>query len=398
MLLLSSGMPFMVSLDLAAQDHVNFKAGSFSLDLIATSGVEYNDNINASGVRPLEDIILTAGVDVESDWQISQYNALSLDLGLSFAKYLKHSELDSSNSFLNLSPDTTLAFDVRVGSFDIQVYDNLGFSADPTDSIVVDPLTQEVEFEVLQYNRFSNTAGIDVNWDMNSLTKVNFGFKRHDIIPLDSQFDFTDRTDNVFSASVKRQLSSKLTVGAKGSITSTEYEDNFQNDSKGNSAGVSIEYSTQERISLALDVIWKTIDFSNNGNNSDNSDTSTINVDLSLRHRMNSSYSHVFRYSRTTDLGYISNSFNSDRVEYGFDWRLIRRMPFNGAISYEKNRDSGGLSPEQFDRFSFRLGTDFRLNSRLTGTIGYNYSNKQSDIELRSYSQNRLFVNFRYDF
>ena len=132
--------------------------GSLYFDLSSYFNVEVNDNVNFSGVRSLDDVILRAGVSFDGNLELTSFNSFSLNFDLAYSKYLNNPELDSSNSFLDLSDDSEFAFKVLVGSFEISLYDRLGFTADPTDSVVVDPDSNVVDFNILQYARFNRSG------------------------------------------------------------------------------------------------------------------------------------------------------------------------------------------------------------------------------------------------
>ena len=129
---------------------------------------------------------------------------------------------------MDLSDDSEFAFKVLAGSFEISLYDRLGFTADPTDSVVVDPDSNVVDFNILQYARFNNSAGILVTWDMNVLTQFVFAFDRNDMLPLDSEFDTTRRTSNTISARGSYLLNKDLTIGVNSSISTSDYNIDFQ--------------------------------------------------------------------------------------------------------------------------------------------------------------------------
>ena len=77
----------------------NLKMGSLYFDLSSYFNVEVNDNVNSSGVRPLDDVILRAGVSFDGNLELTSFNSFSLNFDLAYSKYLNNPELDSSNSF-----------------------------------------------------------------------------------------------------------------------------------------------------------------------------------------------------------------------------------------------------------------------------------------------------------
>lgn len=375
----------------------NVKAGPITMDLTARVSVEYNDNINASGTNGLNDFILFAGMDLAGNWDISRINSMSFNLGAEYRKYFDHPELNSENNFLVLSPDTEMAFTILIKGIEFRLYDKLNFSTDPTDSIVVDPETNEVSFDILSYNRFENRLGVDAEWDLKPL-KITFGVSRNDIIPQDVEFEFTDRTQNTVALGGSVQYAANLMIGVEGTYSITEYKDNFQNGSEGYTFGPFVNWQISRFISLALHTNWNNIDFDNTGDNSDSSDSSTFNFNLSLNHVFNRNYSHSFNISRTTFLGFIANTTTVENITYSFVLDAIRNAQVSGQFSFENSEDSGGLSPETSDRFTMGTSFSYKFTPSLNGRFSYNLVSKESIILDRIYDQNRLNFVFSYDF
>ena len=369
------------------------------LDLESYTRIEYNDNINASGVNPLADVILRAGVNFNAEWPVFRNNSIALNFDVGFSKYFSHPELDSRNSFLDISPDSGVQYCMKAGQFTIGFSDKLRFDADPTDSLTVDPQNQTVDFNVLQYNRFTNTGAINVQWDMNRETKINFGYQRVDLLPLGSKFDFARRTSEVFSVGATRGIFSNLNAGGNIAFTKTSHKVKFQNNSKGFNFGTYADWDATDFINLIVKVNWNTITFDNSGSNEDTSDVSSFNTELLLRHEVNRDFSHALAFYRTTNLGLISNSQLVNRLQYSFDWRLFARTTLTGLAAFEKGADSGGLSRETYDRRTFQInyGAEFK-NYPITWNIEYRYTEKTSNIPVRNYTQNKLEFVIKYDF
>ncbi len=364
-----------------------------------TTRIEYNDNINASGSEPLEDVILKAGFNIKAELPVFRGNSIALNFDLGFTKYFSHPELDSQNSFLDISPDTGIQYCMKAGQFTIGISDKVSFDADPTDSLVVDPQSQAVDFDVLQYNRFNNIAAINVQWDMNKSTKMNFGFQREDLLPVGSRFAFTRRTSDALSIGVTRNFYDNLDAGGNIAFTKTTYKENFQNDSKGLNFGTFVDWKITNFISLYANVGWNTITFDNSGNNGDTTDASSFNADVSLTHNLNRNINHALAFYRRTDLGFISNSILEDRLQYSIDWKLFEDTTLTGLAAFENGVDSGGLSTETYDRRIFQINFGSKLKDYpITWNIEYQYSEKTSNIQVRNYTQNKLTFVINYDF
>lgn len=370
-----------------------------SLDLGSYLRFEYNDNINASGVKPLEDMILRTGFSIDAEWPIFQNNSLALNFDAGITKYFSHPELDSSNSFLDISPESGVQYCMKVGQITIGLSDNLSFEADPTDSLTVDPQSNVLDFEVLQYNRFTNNGAINAEWELNRDTRINFGFQREDVLPVDAEFEFSRRTSNILHVGGTRAIASNLRAGGNIARTKTTHKVNFQNDSEGFNLGTFADWDVTEFINLFVNVSWNRIKFDESGNNNDGSDVSAFNTEVLLRHEANRNFSHALAFFQRTNLGFISNSQLEKRLQYSFDWSLFARTNVTGLVFFERGEDSGGLSGEAYDRrvWQLKYSSNFK-NYPISWSIEYRNTEKTSNIPVRNYNQNRFEFVIKYDF
>ncbi len=389
---------FFVGMAPAQGQRGNLKLGRLYFDLTAYFEVEVNDNINASGVESLEDIILKSGVKFDGILDLSSFNSFSFNFDLGYRKYLDHPELDSSENFLDLSDQSELALVLLVGAFEVRAFDRASFTADATDSVIVDPSNAELDFNVQQYARFQNRVGLRTLWDMNSKSQWQFTIDRFDVIPLDTVFDNTRRREYTVGANFAYLVNQYLRVGPTASYFDNVYSEDFQNDSSGYSLGAFFDWQLTEFISLESTVSWVKQDFDTSGLNEDLSDTSTPNVNFALRHQLNSGYSHSFAFRRSTQFGFISNTTRVNRLAYSFNWNVSSNSLINGRLYHGEGADSGGIRPEAYDRFGFEVDYTHSFSSKFSGNFTYSYTDKSSNISERSYTQNRFLFALRYDF
>src|SRR6516225_6046706 len=95
----------------------NLQLGPVLAKLSASLGLEFNDNITLSESNRESDLIVRPSLGANVVWQVSELNALRLDLGIGYAAYAVHSEFDTQS--LLVAPQSALSFDVYVGDFRI---------------------------------------------------------------------------------------------------------------------------------------------------------------------------------------------------------------------------------------------------------------------------------------
>ena len=137
----------------------NLLVGPVRFRVGASVGVEYNDNINYAEVNEQEDIIIRPQVNFDAIWPVTQLNTLRLDIGISYAAYIDHSEANTNG--ILIAPGSQLAFDIFVGDFRINIHDRMSLQQDPISELALSNVTD--------YGRFENYAGLSILWDLNKV-------------------------------------------------------------------------------------------------------------------------------------------------------------------------------------------------------------------------------------
>lgn len=383
----------------------NFKLGGFLFDLSATFSVTYNDNINYAEFDPEWDIILQPGVGINGRYQISELNTFSVDLGIAYQKYIRNPELDSINNFLTIAPNSKIALTVFIEDVTLEFYDELYYSVDAADSFGFNGAF--VNTNPIDYGRFVNEAGVDMDWDLKDLV-IFANFNRYDVIPTSSDFDYTRRHAYTFSGGPRFMVAENLTIGATASVQRNEYEENVNNNSWNWMAGPMAIWQASENWSFSGNIAYQEFYFDDTGSINDNSQPQGLVGALTVNQRVSSVFEHSLSLSHNFDFGYLSNIDSVFALTYGFNWRMNSVLSPRGNAYYEIGSDSGGSSfnflgfpvstAEDYHRYGVGVGVDYQLSSRITTSFDYNFSHKSSNLYNRSYYQNLATVSVRYDF
>lgn len=375
----------------------NFRIGGFNFDLAATFQVEYNDNINGATTNPISDIILTPGISIMGEWKATELNTLRVGVGLGYSKYLHNPELDSSRNFLNINPDTEISFTGYVEDFTIEVFDRIAYTVDATDALLPG------NNNPIDYGRFINIAGINVDWDLNDVI-LFMSFTRLDVIPTTTSFDFQNQTEHRLEGGPRFLVAPNLTLGVTGAIAWNQWHDNGANGViKNNSVSYSIapmaiwQPTPVINVSASGGVIW--FDFTDNDPTTpDNQNPVGLFGNIEVSHRLTQNYTHSISAARNYDYGYLSNYTIVDTIVYGWNWRMNRQINPRGRVGWERGNDSGGPNPEDYDRFFVGVGMDYRFSNQIVVGFNYEWSHRNSNIPNRSFDRNRVWADFRYDF
>jgi Putative beta-barrel porin 2 len=369
----------------------NLLLGPVRFRFSATMGVEYNDNINLAEVNEQEDIILRPQVNLDAIWPITQLNTLRMDIGLGYAWYLDHSNANTNGVLL--APGSQLAFDIFVGDFRINIHDKFLLQQDPIAELALS--------NVVDYGRFENTAGVSVLWDLNKAL-LTLGYDHYIYISTTSVFDYLNRNAEELSASMSFAVTSTTNIGVEGAFVYNYYDQHVLNDSRAYTGGVFGETQITNNLRLRLAGGYQWIQFDNNGVVStffaDRHDLSDYYANILVAHRLNAAIKQTLSAGHEGQLGVNSNFIALNYVRHTVSWNIIRNTLLSTEFFYEDADDSGGFINEHLHRFGGAITVGYQLTPHITLGARYQYTQKDSDVFLRDYKQNRVSIDGTYSF
>jgi hypothetical protein len=365
----------------------NLLVGPVRWRVSATMGIEYNDNIDYAEVNKEEDVILHPQINFNAIWPVTQINTLTFDLGIGYSIYLDHSE-HNTNGIL-ISPASQLAFDIFVGDFRINIHDR--------PSLQQDPIAEAALSNVVDYGRFQNTAGVSVLWDLNKAV-LTLGYDHYTYISTNSDFDYLNRNAEELSGTAQVAVSSTTGVGIESYFVYNYYDQHILNDSTDYAVGGFVESQITNNLRARVAGGYQMIDFDQGGSVSDFSDVSDFYVNLLLTHRLNSFIRQTISAGHENQLGVNSNSIRLNYVRHTVDWNIIRNTLLSTEFFYEDATESGGFIDEHLHRFGGAITIGYQLTPHVTLGLRYQYTQKDSDVPLRDYEQNRVSLDGTYSF
>lgn len=379
----------------------NLLVGPVRFRFSATAGFEYNDNVNVAEVNKQEDFIFRPQVSFNALWPVTQLNTLRLDLGVGYAFYLDHSQYNTNG--ILLSPNSQISFDIFVSDFRINFHDRF--------SLEQDPVGEPGLSNVADYGRFQNTGGVSVLWDLNKAV-VTFGYDHYNFIATNSDFDYLNRNSEILLGSISVAASSTTGVGVEGSLIWNRYDQAFLNDSTTYSAGGFLETQVTGYLKLRLAGGYQMINsdggsfivspFRGFGGGfpvfTDASSLDDYYVNILISHRINAAITQRLSAGHESQLGVNSNYVKLNYVRHTVTWNIINRTLLSTEFFYEDAEDSGGFINEHFQRYGGALSLGYQLTRHVTLGARYQYTQKNSDVVLRDYKQNRVSLDGTYSF
>ena len=366
------------------------RLGPVKVDASVQMDLEVNDNVGLSENNPKSDLIFRPRLNLNSEWQVTRLNTIRLGLGLSYAKYLNNSHLDTQA--LLLDPGTQMAFDVFVGEhLRLNIHDRIQITQNPIDEATLS--------NVQRFARLQNSSGITAfirypDWDF------VVGYDHFTYNALSSEFNYLDRTEEQFFASARRRVSDALGVGVEGSAAIVKYSETLNSDATTWTVGAFADATLSQYTKLRLSGGYQNLTFDGNGTNGDLDNFGSWYANLSAAQRLTQYLSHTLTVGREARLGLGVNFTDYVFARYSASWRMNDTMTWGFDAFVEDTRDSGTAA--QLAEKAFRWGGGaslaFKLSSRTTLGLRYSYVNKDSDLALRSYIQNAGTLSLSYQF
>ncbi|MBS0659477.1 MAG: hypothetical protein JSR82_14645 [Verrucomicrobia bacterium] len=377
------------------ENNYNLKVGPVRFLMSAFAGFEFNDNIGLSERNRIADFAVRFGIDLRAIWQITRLNALSIDIGIGFQRYVNNPDVIKGN--LTIAPNSQIGFDVYIADVvRLNFHDRFEIRQDPIDGVTLSNL--------LNFGRFLNTAGVTMVADLNTVV-ITAGYDHFNWVSLNREFDYLERADEQFTASVMYQIVPRTFVGVEGTYSISNYRQNVLNDSRGFSIGGYLDWAVSPYLRLVARAGFEHRNFSGNVVNGfggglyrDGSNLDGWYASINIQHRINAYLSQNLSAGRTNELGYTSNYNQLYYVRYSIDWRANSRLAIGLSTFYEAVQTSGGLLDEDLTRWGAGVSATYQLGLRMTGAVRYNFVTKDSNRPLQDYYQNRLTVDFNYRF
>jgi hypothetical protein len=367
------------------------KAGPVDFSASLSTDVEYNDNVGLAEVGRESDIIIRPTLAIDSEWRITQLNTLHFDISLGYQKYLDHGSLDTRTILLD--PGSQLSFDVYVGGIlKLNFHDRF--------SIMQNPVDEPLLSNVANFQRFENTAGVTALFDFNDL-KIVVGYDHFNYRTFESDFDFLDRSEEQFYASAGLRLSDAITVGLDGSGGLINYRLNINNDGTTWTAGPFLEATLSSYTTLRITGGWQEMNFSQTGTTGDTNNYGGWFGNLTISQRLNQYWTHSVSAGHEARLGLEVNFSEYDYLRYLSQWQINPRLNAGFEAFLEQDNESGTIQAQDSElarRWGGGISLSYRLGPKLTAGLQYHYVKKDSDLVLRSYYQNSVSLDLKYEF
>jgi hypothetical protein len=392
-------------------DKYNFAVGPLRLSLAVGAGFEFNDNIRLSDDNRESDVIFRPVLNLDATWRMTEINTLHIAVGVSYAKYFDHSDLDTDGVII--SPNSELALTFMAGPVKITLRDRFGYQEDTYD-------VPDVETNTGKYSRYENQAGIQLDYGMNPWTTLTFGYDHYNLWTTDDNFNLQDRAIDTIYAKPSFQITPTVKVGVNVSYSWINFDSSDRSDGGNLMVGPFVEWQISPYTNLYVEAGYQLMNFDGESNYynddiddldlsdedadavrdilEDSDDSSNFYVKFEINNHPTEYFEHRLLGSKTTEIGFNSDFYDLYHIEYAADWRFMQdKMQFGPSFFYEYYETSGNDS-EEAHRLGAAFGIRYHFSNSITLGLDYRYIYKDSNLDDQDYYQNLAFLSVYYKF
>lgn len=389
------------------QERYNFAIGPMRFGLAAGVGVLFNDNVYLSDTNRESDFALRPLADINGVWRLSELNTLRFSLGISYAKYFDHSDLDTDG--LLLTPNTGISLTFYVGSLKFTTRHRISYQEDTYNSPAVG--------NVAQYGRWQYQGGLEMDWEINQQVDLIVGYDHYNLWAKD-EFEAQDRSIDTVYIRPGVQVAPALKVGVNAAYSYINFSSSDRADGDNFMVGPFLKYQVSDYTNVYLEGGYQNLSFDGNsdftsdtiqqlglsdeearavGEIVDNEGSSSWYVKFEIQNRPTDYFRHRVSGSKTAEIGFYSDFYDLYHIEYDAEWQINEKWDLGPALFYEYY-ESSGSEGEQAHRYGASVGIRTHLSDSITVGLDYRFILKDSNLDDFDYYQNIGMLSIYYKF
>ncbi len=363
----------------------NLRWGDLKIGLSTSVSLEYNDNIRLSDAYQQSDEILRPQLHVNSIYPIGEANSLKFNSSVGYDAYFTHSEYNR----LSIRPGSELEFDVFVRDFRINFHDRFSYSMDTGGIGAVSG--------VARYGGYRNTVGVSVARDFRDFV-TQFGYDYDTFLSSEKYNSYLDRDTHNIIARAGLAVHPTATVGLEAGFSPTLYHQPLLNNSTSLSGGVYGEWRLSEHIRFQPRVGLSYYTFDSSPIFGSQPANTAYYFGLRWEHNISQTVSYSLDSGRDLRPGIWGSLSDLFHAGLNLSWRGIRNVTLTGGPLYEDGSEKFGYRDDQYTRIGFNVGASYQIMEKLTASLGYRFSIKDSSNYVWNYTQNVVTATVNYLF
>jgi len=400
----------------------NFKYGTLRMGLTGAMSVGYDDNITRGDTyndsndkyndqRRVRGWFLEPSLTLGINWPISPYVNIATSVGAGYRYYIDHDDL--SDWFLTgdaATVSTQVKADFKLGQTGtLTFYDKLSRDIDSLQLDARGNNNNDNNDDGDRYAQLTNEVGAQYANDLSESlhNTVKYAHTNVWVTPSDEDYQNyeSDMVDDVFLHDINKNLQ----LGPYATVTNTRFQNDEQgydtqhNDSWMYEAGLAGVYMRDAGFSVNGRLGWQLAEFDNQNPtaNQDGGDsTSSPSMSLAANFASSDLTTHTLFASyglSQSNLSVNTNSSEQAMAGYGIAVRVMPKLTLSGDISWINYNDDGSYG-ENANLYRYGVGADYTLSPKATLSLRYEYTDKDSNVDLNSYDRNFVKLTLTYRF
>jgi opacity protein-like surface antigen len=388
------------------QDKYNFAIGPMRFSLAAGVGLEFNDNVFLSDDNRESDFAIRPLAEIDGVWRLTELNTLRFNIGVSYAKYFDHSDLDTDGVLV--SPNSELSLTFYVGSLKFTTRHRVSYQEDTYDTPAVN---------APKYGRWEYQGGLEMDWQINQQLDLTVGYDHYNLWAK-QDFDEQDRSIDTIYIRPGFQVTPALKIGPTAAYSYINFSSDERADGDNVMVGAFLEYQLSDYTNIYVvggyqglsfdgtsdftDEVTEQLGLSHDearavGQVVDNSDSSSWYVKFEIQNKPTDFFKHRLSGSKTAEIGFDSDFYDLYHIEYDAEWQINEKWDIGPSLFYEYYTSSGS-DAEKAHRYGAAIGIRTHLSNSITVGLDYRFILKDSNLDDADYYQNVVLLSIYYKF
>lgn len=372
------------------------RAGPVQFTAGVSYSLEWNDNVYGVPENTEGDFIQRPQLHVQALWAATRESVLNFGLGIGYQAYARNKDL----SRFTITPDSELAWDIPVKDFVFTLYERFSYSQDVA--------SQAALSGTADFPRIENTAGIRARWNPDRY-QFEAGYGHYNFFGQSGEFDYLTRSAEQFFGRAGYHFAAATLAGVETSAGLTDYDAPLRSDNSSVSVGPFMEWQVARDFEFRVRggyVLYSTDPSPVTASLSE--DVSSYYFGLTAEHRLTDALNHGLTVAREVQQGLNRGSEFIEQltVRYYGSWAFYRYATLTADLFYERGKEpqlfgpilGGTVVDEVYDRYGFGFGLNYQLQRHLSAGLRYQFTDKDSNINLRDYRQNTVTLSANYRF
>jgi hypothetical protein len=369
--------------------------GPATFDVSLGYSLEATDNATFQRTERHEDLIQRPLLNLGILFHLSPQARLDFRTGAGYEDYIDNSVEDR----FFITPGSEVALDVRIGNGIVTLFDRFDYSQD---------VVQEGALSgVGRFPRLENTIGLRSVWRFDKwvyqagYSHLNVLIMEDDASATTTDFSYLERADEQFFGRAGYNFDNPVQLGVEATVSLSDYTAEVQRDRNTVSAGPYLTWTPADAMEVTVRGGAAYTQFDATGS-LDETDNSSFYAGFDVDHRLTDHVTYAFSVTHDIRGGINAGTdyIETTRVDFDLTWSMMRHLMWSSLVFGELSEEvalseAGG---EKYSRFGTSVGPAYQITDHLSCFARYAFTIRDSDIESRSYRENRVTIGGTYRF